>query len=133
MNSVQVKVAEQITGLSPQVEDKVVGVLVGRELTRRSDALVKVMDAHEKLGKDMQRLKPDQISYNEKGEKVAETFSKSKLDERAKLQKNIDKHANAINKALEKAEFGDVYNLSQGKPTSDEQQDTAGKSEDADS
>lgn len=124
-NSVQMKVAEQISAIAPKVEDKVVGTLVDRELVKRSDALVNVMDKLDKANKDFKRLVADVKTYDEKGTVLTETFSKARIDERAKAQKQIDKMTGAINKALEKGDFGDVYNLASGKPANDDAQPAA--------
>lgn len=115
MNSVNVAVAQQISDLGPKVQDKVVGALVDRELDRRSDALVQAIDHLAKFEKELKKLGPDQIAYNEKGEKTSETYSKARTEEREKLAKKIDKYTKAITKALENKEFGDVYNLASDK------------------
>lgn len=112
MNSVQTAVAQQIVDISPQVEAKVVDTLVTRELTRRSDALVQVFDKLSKEESQMKKIaKPDQATYDDKGAKVSEYFSKARVDEKAKLDKRIAKLTGALTKALEKGDFGDVYNL----------------------
>jgi hypothetical protein len=112
MISVQVKVAEQISQLGPSVEDQVVRALADREKNRRADALVKALDDLARFEQDFKKLKPDQVAFDDKGEKVSETFSKIRIDERDKLTKKIEKYTKAINKALENKDFGDVYNLS---------------------
>lgn len=115
--SVHAKVAEQIGAINPKVEDKVVGVLVDRELTKRSDALVVVLDALAKLESDMKKLKPDmQMFGTEEGSAPVEAFSKAKHEERKKLGEKITKYTNALNKALDKGDYGDVYNLKNQKP-----------------
>lgn len=116
MNTVQTKVAEQIATLNPKVEDAVVGVLVQRELTKRSDALVIVIDALAKLELEMKKQKPDMVFYDADGTLAAESFSKAKFEEKKKLGEKITKYENAITKALDKGDFGDVYNLKNQKP-----------------
>lgn len=119
MNSVTIKVAEQIAEIAPKVEDKVVDVIVTRELSKRADGLVKALDVLSQLEKDVKKIGPDQKSFDETGKEISQTFSKGRLDERNKLQKRIDKTTGAINKALEKGEFGDVYNLGKPEPVND--------------
>lgn len=125
MNSVQTAVAEKIATLGPSVEEKVVDALVGRELNRRSEALVGAMDKLSKLEGDLKKIKPDQISYDEDGKEVSKTYSKAKTEEKDKLNKKIGKFTAAITKALEKDDFNDVYNIDKQtgdnqKPDSDE-------------
>jgi DNA-directed RNA polymerase subunit F len=114
MNSVQVKVAEQIAQLGPSIEDKVVDALVTREKDKRSDALVKVVDLHSQAEKELKKIKPD-LSYMDETNKVTLMYSKSQLEALNKAKAKVQKHVNAINKALEKKDFGDVYNLANGK------------------
>src|SRR5882672_9268512 len=109
MSSVQVKVAEQLSAISPKVEDKVVDALVSRELTKRSDALVQVMDLLAKAEKDHRKLGPDQKTFDEKGTVTGESFSQGRTTERKKSQQRIDKLTGALTMALEKGEYNNVY------------------------
>jgi len=115
MTSIREKIAETIVNAAASVEDKVVDVFVDREVAKRSEALVKVIDKINDAENSLKKIRPDQISYNEKGEKVQESFSKGKLDEKNKLHQQIDKIMKAITKALENNDYGDVYNLAGGK------------------
>lgn len=115
-NSVQTKVAEQLATLSPKVEDSVVGVIVDRELQKRSNAFVGVLDKYTNLESDLRKIdKPDQSHFDAEGNKVSEFYSKKRLDEVGAVKKKLAKHAGAMTKALEKGDFSDVYNISSGK------------------
>lgn len=124
MNSVQIKVAESIANIAPKVEDQVVEAIVERELEKRSTAIVKAMDTLTKFENDLKKIKPDQTSFSEIGEKISESYSKAKLEEKNKLTQKIDKNTKAINKALETGDYQDVYNLNKqgGEPA---KQDTS--------
>lgn len=124
MNSVQIKVAENIANIAPKVEDQVVEVIVERELEKRATAIVKAMDILSKFEIDLKKIKPDQTSFSETGEKISESYSKAKLEEKNKLTQKIDKNTKAINKALETGDYQDVYNLNKqgGEPA---KQDTS--------
>lgn len=120
MNSVQIKVAEQVAQLGPSIEDKVVDVMVTRERDKRSDALVRVLDLHQQAEKDLNKVRPD-LSYMGEDGKVTQMYSKVQLENLNKSKKKVENIANAINKALEKKDFGNVYNLAQGKePVADD-------------
>lgn len=115
--SVHAKVAEQIGAINPKVEDKVVGVLVERELTKRADALVVVLDGLSKLESDLKKIRPDMEMYSpDDGSLAASAFSKAKNEEKKKMNEKIAKYTNAITKALDKGDYGDVYNLKNQKP-----------------
>lgn len=109
--SVQQKIAEKIIELAPTVEEAVVDTLVERELVKRSEAVVQCMDLLSKLEGELKRIKPDQVSYDTDGKIISESFSKGKFEEKKKLIERIGKFTNAITKALEKSDYGDVYNL----------------------
>lgn len=126
MNSVQIKVAEQVASLGPAIEDKVVDVMVSRERDKRSEALVRVLDLHAQAEKDLKKVKPDLSYMNDKGE-TTQMFSKPQIETLNKAKKRVENIASAINKALEKKDFGNVYNLAQGKEPVD---DTAGDTTD---
>lgn len=112
MNSLQTKVAEKIATIAPVVEEKIIDALVSREVNRRSDALTKAIDDLSKMEGEKRRVKPDQVQYNEDGSVKDSSYSKAKTEELKKLNQKIDKFTNAISKALDKADYGDVYNLS---------------------
>lgn len=111
MNSVQTTVAAKITALAPLVEDKVVDAIVDREVSKRSDALVKLIDAVDIFERDLKKVKPKQ-TFDIDGKVISESYDKQTLEERNKLVKKISKYTTAISKALEKSDFGDAYNLS---------------------
>lgn len=128
MNSVQVKIADQIAGLGPSIEDDVVDALVKREREKRSTALVKVFDLHAQAEKDLKKIKPD-LSYMSEDNKVTPMFSKQRLDDLNRAKKNVERHAKAIETALEKKDYNNVYNLANGKPVSDDTSDEQDTSE----
>lgn len=109
--SVHQKIATQIAELAPSVEETVVNTLVERELTKRSEAVVQCMDTLAKLEGDLRKIKPDQVSFDSDGKIISESFSKNRFEEKKKLIERIGKYTNAVTKAIEKADFSDVYNL----------------------
>lgn len=115
-NSVTEKVAKQIAELGPRTEDAVVETLVGRELKKQSDALVILMDRIRDLENDLRRLeKPDENKFERAADgsftAIPGFFSKERVEKINKQNQQIEKLVKAVNKALEKQDFGDVYNL----------------------
>lgn len=115
--SVSTKVAEKLAELGgSMVEDRVVDTMLEREIEKRSNALVKVMDLLEQAEKSFKKLGPDQHTFNVDGSKATEGYSKSRIDERNKATKQVARLTGAINKALgPNKDYGDVYNLASGK------------------
>jgi hypothetical protein len=108
---IHVKVAAQLAELAPRVEAKVIEALTERELNKRSEAAVKGIDQLNRLRTDMYKLKPDQVVYDKEGTKISEGYSKSVIDQREELTKKTNKLTNALNKALDKDDFNDLYGL----------------------
>lgn len=118
MQTIQNKIAEQISTLAPAVEDEVVKALVNRQLNKRSTAVVSAVDLLERLEIDLRKINPEK-TYDKDGNVVSEYYTKQKLEERNKLLQKIEKLNKALNKALEKSDYGDLYNLGSGESKSE--------------
>ena len=105
------RIATDIAKITPKVEDAVVDAMVKRELNKRTEAVVQVMDNLSKLEGDLRKIKPDQVQIDDAGKEISSSFSKAKFEELKKHREKIEKHRNALTKALEKGDFGDLYNL----------------------
>lgn len=118
-DDLRTKVATEITNSLGRVEQDVIDALVERDIKRKAESLVKCIDKLTEAEKEMQKLGADNITFDADGKKIGESFSKKRIEERNKTKGRIQKISGAINKALEKGDFGDVYNLSSGKDTSE--------------
>lgn len=115
MSTVREKIAEKLGEINPTVIDQVVEAMVDREIKKRSEAIVKAIDKLAAAEKELLKLGKDQKFYNEDGTVDVETFSKARLDERNKKLKQIERLTSAINKAIDKGDMQDVYQLAGGK------------------
>ena len=111
MNTITEKVAENIKTSAPAVEAKVVEALVQREVNRRSEAIIKVMDQIQRDTNKRYRIKADIVTYNADGSVASALYSKDAIESLAKLNKQIEKMSAAVAKALEKEEYGDLYSI----------------------
>ena len=116
--SIRAKIGEEIKNLAPKIEVAIVTHLADKERTRRTDAWLKVFDQLDKAEKDLDKLRPDQSSFDENGAKQTEWYSKTRADDRKKLGERIVKLKGALNKSIEKGEWKDVFDLAnqQAKP-----------------
>lgn len=110
-NTIAAQVAKEIASSSAEVEEKVVKAIAKLELDRRADSVVQAYQGLKKLERNFKKLGPDVETFDEKGERTSQTYSKARTEERKKATDRINKWTNAINKALDKKEFDDVYNL----------------------
>lgn len=121
--SVRDKIADRFAKISQEVEVQVVDNMVEREIDKRADAIVKVVEKIEIEEKNLKKIdKPDQVQFGRDGKPISETFSKNRLDEIEKSKKKIEKMAAAIDKALTKGDMQDVYNLAAGKDSGGSEQ-----------
>ncbi len=112
--SINQKVADALTHLSPTIEDRVVDVLATKEANRRVELVCSGLAKLDELDKENRKLsKPDVITYGGDGETSA-VFSKDRHEARGKLVEKMVKMEKAIDKALG-GDLGDLANLVQNK------------------
>lgn len=101
--SIGIKVAEQIASAGPAILGKVIDKLATVEIEKRADALLNAVNAAVATKRELQKVKPDNVTYDGEGKVASETYSKAKIDEKKKLQEKLAK----IEAAVEKAVGGD--------------------------
>lgn len=104
------------------IEEKVAETMFAREINKRSEAVVKVLDLISQEEKELKKIdRADIQTYDRTGKPVGEgTYSKARLEDIQKRTKKIEKLKGAINKALEKSDYGDLYNAASGKLKDDD-------------
>jgi hypothetical protein len=105
------KVAEQITTISPAVNESVVNFLVNKEVDKRSSAIIQGIDKYNGLKNDLRKVKPDQVLFAEDGKEVSSGYSKAKLEERKKLIEQIEKLEKALDQAIGGGDMSKLYDL----------------------
>ena len=114
------KVAERIAGSNEKIQESVVEHLAGKEIERRTNAVIKVFSELAALEKEVSKIKPDLSQYDSNGDLVVENWSKSKLDERNKKIDKRNKLTAALDKALDKNDFSDLLNVEKQVPQNNE-------------
>jgi hypothetical protein len=118
MSQIEGLVAFEGDGFS-ELEKTFIEKMVDRDKEKKSTALVQIADKLKKLENDLNKInRPDNVTYDKDRKPVYESYSKARLDEIEKLNKQINKHTNAMEKALTKDDWNDLYNLAGGKDTS---------------
>jgi len=95
--------------------------LAKKEIDRRTQAVLDGLESLQKQEKDLKKMKPDMPAYDSAGKLVSENWSKAKIDEKAKLEKAIVKLSDALDAALDKADYGKLFNMN--KPDESPKQD----------
>lgn len=105
-------VAEALGTLSDRTRAAVVEHFAAEEATKQATAIVSGLSKLSALEKERVRIKPVPAGFNAGGEAIGEPmFSKDQIEQMKKLDEQMEKLVKAINKADEKADFGDLYNL----------------------
>jgi predicted transcriptional regulator len=110
--SIREAVAEQLGNLSDRTRAAVVEHFAAEQATKQANAIVAGLSKLAELEKERVRIKPTAAGFNAGGEQIGEAmFSKEQIDQMKKLDEQLEKWSKAINKADDKGDFGDLYNL----------------------
>lgn len=108
MPTINEQVADRLKTIAPDVESKVVELMVEKETNRRVEIISQAIAKLDDMQREQRKLgKPDQQSFDGDGKEVSSGFSKERTEERKKLAEKMDK----LSKALEKAIGGDLGDL----------------------
>lgn len=98
--TVQEKVAEGIKGCGSKVEQIVIDTLVGNEVTKRQDVIIKALGRLDTLKKELNKInRPDSVTYVDG--KKHESMTETRFKEIEKANETINKLQAATDKALE--------------------------------
>lgn len=110
--SIRAAVAESLGALSDRTRAQVVEHFAAAEATKQATAIIKGLDLLATLERDRYKIRPAHQGYDLEGKGVGDPFfTKEQVDQMKKLNEQIEKVTKAITKADDKAEFGDLYNL----------------------
>jgi hypothetical protein len=108
-------VAEQLGDLSNRTRSAVVEHFARQEAEKQANAIIAGLSKLKELERDRMKIKPTNAGYDGAGNAVGEPmFSKEQVEQMKKLDEQIEKLSKAITKADDKADFGDLYNLTKG-------------------
>lgn len=110
--SISMKVAERISTAGTTILTKVVDSLANVEIEKRADALLKAVNLAVATQRELNKAKPDVVSYNDDGSVKDASWTKPKLEEKKKLVEKLAKIEAAVAKAIEKNDFSGVLSLS---------------------
>jgi c-di-GMP-related signal transduction protein len=110
--SINIAVAEEIRELGSERIIKIVhDKLVHAEISKRADTLAAVIKLSEDTLREFRKAsKPDQVAIDANGVKT-ETFSAKAFEAKKKLEEKLTKIDNIVVNALEKNEWGKLYEL----------------------
>lgn len=105
-------VAEGLSALGGRTRSQVVEHFAQREADKQATALIKGLEKLRDLEREGFKIKkPDNETFNADGTSASATYSKERLEAIKKHDEQVAKLTNAVNKADDKGDFGDLYNL----------------------
>lgn len=109
--SIRAKIAENLAGLAPTVEQRVIDTLIEKEVTQRADLISRGLDKLAEAQREHHKIdRPDNTTYNSDGSVATASYTKGRLDDLKKSNEQIEKFTRVLNKALE-GELGDLKQL----------------------
>jgi len=104
------EVKDAIKKSDSDVANKVKAHFVEKEVASRVDLIVDALDKLRTMDKDLNKIKADQVAYDEDGKEVSATWTKPKLKERNDQKAKIRKLSDAVEEALANGDFEKLKN-----------------------
>lgn len=102
-----------------EIEKQAAEDIVARDLEKKSKAVVQVYDKINQLEGDLRKInRADQISYDKDRKVIHETYSKGRLDEIEKVNRQISQISGNLDKAINEDNpdaWSKLYNIAGGK------------------
>lgn len=109
--TIREQVRERLTTVGDRTREAVIEHFARQEAEKQAQAIIKGLDKLDGLERDLRKIRPQVTGFDADGQPVGQpTFTKEQVEERKKLTEQIRKLTNAINKADDKGDFGDLYN-----------------------
>jgi hypothetical protein len=100
------EVADKIKGSGDAVRQRLVDAMVEKELAQRVELLDKAFQKRFELLTGLRKIdRADQETYNADGSVATQSYTKARLDEIKKAKEALEKHENALEKALTSNDF----------------------------
>lgn len=95
------EVADKIKGSGDAIRARLIEAMVEKEVTQRVDLLDKAFQKRFELLTAFNKVnRPDQETYNADATVASQSYSKARLEEIKKAKEALEKHENALEKAL---------------------------------
>jgi len=103
--SIKETISKKIKEANPEVLTGLIDTLVQEEVSKRKDMVKKGIEKYEELENAFKKMKPDNVTYNQDGTEANKLWSKDALDKYNKANKEIESLNNALNSAINEANY----------------------------
>lgn len=97
--------SEAINNASGEIRKRVIDHFAGQKIDERVDLLTRALKNRDDKWKEIQKMRPDQVQYDESGKEVNSFWSKEQSEKRKGLLKSLNKMDRAINRAVNDADY----------------------------
>lgn len=112
--SVKELLDKKLESVGGVVKDSILSKLFDREVKKRTDACLVVLEKIESTEEKLKKLKvEDLVAYNEFGEPTQKAYSKARFDDIKRTTGELDKLNNALEMALENNDFSKVFKFAE--------------------
>jgi len=101
----KVKVDFEIKNAQEKVLQQTVDQLVNAEVELRKNLILDGLKTYDDVKDKLSKVKPDVLTYDETGKVTSQSFSKAKVDEKLKLEKQFKEIETALNLAIDKGDY----------------------------
>lgn len=91
-----------------EITKRVVDALAEKQIAERVMQLTKALAVRDEMSRKLDKIHPDLVSFDVKGGKTSEGYSKAKLEELNKTREELNKLDKAIAKAVDYADYNHV-------------------------
>jgi hypothetical protein len=95
----------EIKNAQEKILKQTVEQLVNQEVEVRKNLIIEGLKTYEDLKDKLSKIKPDVLGYDETGKVTSESFSKAKVDEKIKLEKQFKEIESALNLAMTNGDY----------------------------
>jgi hypothetical protein len=111
VKDIKAKSAEKIEKGTQGILDAIVDHVAEQEVTKRKALAIKAHDDIAVKTKELNKIKADIETFDDNGNPLPKTWSKTKNEERKKAQEALDKAVKEFNKALTTGDFSKLAEM----------------------
>ncbi len=113
IQALQADIASEISATTVSaVRERVKAKLVEEKIAELTQVMLGGIQARDKARGELNKVKPDVVTYNSDGSKASESYSKTQVDALKKATDTLKRVEDAIEEALTKGVFEKLRNLS---------------------
>lgn len=108
---VQQAVIEALKDVGERTRAQVIEHFASLKAKKQAEALIKAIDKIDEAKKALEKIRPTPTAFDADGNPIGPpSFTKDQIDEKKKIEATLKKLLDAVNKADDTGDYGDLYN-----------------------